>query len=160
MTKFAKIDSFDRRLLDIVRRDNLQPARLMAETAGLSESAVLRRLRRLRETGIIAADVALVDTARLAAVLTIQVLVQMKRAGSTVMKDFAARAAARPEVVSAWEVAGEIDFLLTLQVPTMTAYETFIDEMLTDDQQVLYFQTLIGLREIVAYDPARQPLPE
>ena len=61
MTEFVAIDDFDRKLLARVRRNNLEPARVTAEAVGLSESAVLRRLRRLRAEGVIVRDVAVID---------------------------------------------------------------------------------------------------
>src|SRR5690606_31403980 len=61
--KMIDLDRFDRHLLALVRQDNLQPARVLAERVGLSLSAVLRRLRRLREEKVIVADIALVDPA-------------------------------------------------------------------------------------------------
>ena len=64
MTNFVTLDDFDHKLLMRVRRNNLEPARVTAEAVGLSESAVLRRLRRLRAEGVIAADVAVIDPAR------------------------------------------------------------------------------------------------
>jgi len=73
------IDAFDRALLDLVRRNNLTPARYLAEQVGLSESAVLRRLRRLRKTGIISGDVSIVRSASLGRPLTVIVLVSMVR---------------------------------------------------------------------------------
>ena len=57
------LDDFDRRLLALVRHDNLQPARILADKVGLSLSAVLRRLRRMREEKVIIADIAVVDPA-------------------------------------------------------------------------------------------------
>jgi DNA-binding Lrp family transcriptional regulator len=67
MTDFVTLDEFDRRLLARARRDNQEPARVTAQAVGLSESAVLRRMRRLRAEVVIVADVALVDPARITA---------------------------------------------------------------------------------------------
>lgn len=58
--KMIDRDDFDRRLLKLVRQNNLEPARTLADKVGLSISAVLRRLRRLRAEGVIVADVAVV----------------------------------------------------------------------------------------------------
>lgn len=57
----ASLDDFDRALLAQVQVNNQTPARQLAEKIGLSESAVLRRLRRLRSEGVIAADVSIVS---------------------------------------------------------------------------------------------------
>jgi DNA-binding Lrp family transcriptional regulator len=156
-TETITLDAFDRHLLELVRRDTLQPARVLAETVGLSESAVLRRLRRLRaEGGVIVADVAVVDPARLGAALTLHVLVEMER--ERAMAAFAELLRARPEVLGAWQVTGRTDFLLTLAVPSMEAYDAFIGEVLSDERQVRTFQTLVSLREVVRFDPQRAPL--
>src|ERR1700712_542688 len=74
MRKMVKIDDFDRRLLELVRRNNLEPARTLADKVGLSLSAVLRRLRRLRAEKVIVADVALIDPALTGAAITMHVL--------------------------------------------------------------------------------------
>jgi Lrp/AsnC family leucine-responsive transcriptional regulator len=150
------LDAFDRHLLELVRRDTLQPARVLARTVGLSESAVLRRLRRLRAEGVIVADVAVVDPARLGAVITLHVLVEMER--ERAVTAFSQVLDGRPEVLGAWQVTGRTDFLLTLAVPSMAAYDAFIREVMSDEHQVRSFQTLVVLREIVRFDPQRTPL--
>jgi DNA-binding Lrp family transcriptional regulator len=155
-TETVTLDAFDRQLLELVRRDTLQPARVLARTVGLSESAVLRRLRRLRAEGVIVADVAVVDPARLGAVITLHVLVEMER--ERAVAAFTEVLHGRPEVLGAWQVTGRTDFLLTLAVPSMTAYDAFIREVMGDEHEVQSFQTLVALREIVRFDPQRAPL--
>ncbi|MGO8499557.1 Lrp/AsnC family transcriptional regulator, partial [Rhizobium ruizarguesonis] len=56
-----QLDRFDRDILDIAQRDCQLKAETIAERIGLSVSAVQRRLKRLREEGIIKAEVAVVD---------------------------------------------------------------------------------------------------
>ena len=158
MQETVTLDDFDRRLLDLVRRDNLQPARVLADKVGLSESAVSRRLRRLREEGVIVADVAVIDEARLERALTMHVLVEMEREGTGVLDALIAKLSARPEVQAAWYVTGETDFVLYVRVPTMEAYEVFTREVLNDDARVRAFKTLISIREVLPFDPARRAL--
>lgn len=160
MTEIVTLDSFDRRLLDLVRRDNLEPARSLAAKVGLSESAVLRRLRRLRATGVITADIALVDPARITPTITMHVLVEMERESRAVMRGFEAALAARPEVVAAWNVTGTTDYVLIVAVPSVEAYDRFTCEMLSDEAHVRAFETMVSLREIVRYDPLRGPLAD
>ena len=155
MQETVTLDDFDRRLLDLVRRDNLQPARVLADKVGLSESAVSRRLR---EEGVIVADVAVIDEARLARALTMHVLVEMEREGTGVLDALIDSLTARPEVQAAWYVTGETDFVLYVRVPTMEAYEVFTREVLNDDARVRAFKTLISIREVLPFDPARRGL--
>ena len=155
MTESATLDAFDHRILEIVRRDNLMPARMLAAQVGLSESAVLRRLRRLRNSGVIVADVAVIDPTRLQPSVTIHVLVQLHQSNLRKEQAFAQRMQQRPEVIGAWNVTGRTDFLLIVAVPSIEAYQRFADTALAADDDVLLFETLVSLREIVRFDPAR-----
>ncbi len=159
MVENVDLDHFDHRIIAIVRRHNLEPARAIAEQVGLSESAVLRRLRRLRATGVIMADISVIDPARLAPSITIHVLVQLNQSSLRREQAFANKLEKRPEVIGAWNVTGRTDFLLTVAVPSIDAYQQFSDEILASDENVRGFETLVSLREIVRRDPLRAGLP-
>ncbi len=150
------IDEFDHRLLDLVRRNNLTPARVLAEKVGLSESAVSRRLRRLREEKIIVADVAVVDRGRLEKALTMHVLVEMEREGTAVIDALMRKLQARPEVHGLWYTTGHVDFILYVVVADMEAYDTFTREALNDDARVRNFTTLLTIREVLPFDPSQR----
>lgn len=152
------IDDFDRRLIELVRRNNLEPARTLADKVGLSISAVLRRLRRLREEKVIVADIAVVDPELTGSALTMHVLVRMKEPGHRVMDAFARKVIRRPEVTGAWEVTGDDDFVLRVQVASMADYETFTREALDDADGVLAFKTMITIRTFVESGPSDRPL--
>jgi DNA-binding Lrp family transcriptional regulator len=158
MRKLVDLDRFDRRLIELVRQNNLEPARSLADKVGLSISAVLRRLRRLREEKVIVADIAVVDPALTGSALTMHVLVRMKESGRRAMDAFARRIAAHREVAGAWEVTGEDDFLLKVQVPSMEDYDAFTRQALDEDAGVTAFKTFITIRTIVEDGPSRRPL--
>lgn len=154
MTETIGLDRFDRALLDQLRADNQTPARVLAERVGLSESAVLRRVRRLRRNGVIVADISIVDPAALGARLAIHVLVSLEREGAAALDAFARTLRARPEVQGAWYVTGEADFVLLLRVASMEAYEAFTRAVFHADPNVRAFRTIVALREVVAVRPA------
>ncbi|MEE7465485.1 AsnC family transcriptional regulator [Methylobacterium fujisawaense] len=143
------LDTFDRALLAAVQVDNQTSARALAERVGLSESAVLRRLRRLRKDGIIIADLAVVHPAVLGTPLTIHVLVSLERETSDLLDAFSRRLRARPEVRAAWYVTGDADFVLQLRLAGMEAYEAFTREVFHDEPNVRAFRTIIAMRQIV-----------
>jgi DNA-binding Lrp family transcriptional regulator len=158
MRKISELDQFDLRLIELVRKNNLEPARSLADKVGLSISAVLRRLRRLREEGVIVADVALVNPALTGSAITMHVLVRMKEPGVRVMDGFARRIARHAEVAAAWEVTGDDDFVLKVQVGSMEEYDAFIRDTLSEDHGVLAFKTLITIRPIVEDSVSSRPL--
>jgi DNA-binding Lrp family transcriptional regulator len=157
MPKTVTLDSFDRSLLEIVRRDNQVPARVLAERIGLSESAVLRRLRALRREGIIAADVSIVSAEALGLALSMHVLVTMEREGSPAIDAFVRRLKTRAEVRRAWQVTGDMAFVLWVQVPSMEAYGQFTRDVFHDNPDVRFFRTLITIREVVGEGDAALP---
>jgi DNA-binding Lrp family transcriptional regulator len=158
MRKMVDFDHFDRRLLELVRRNNLEPARTLAEKVGLSLSAVLRRLRRLREAKVIVADIAVVDPALTGSALIIHVLVRMKQPGRRALDAFARKLTRHPEVTGAWEVTGDDDYVLKVQVGSMQEYDAFTRDVLDEDEGVNSFKTLITIRTIVEDDPSSRPL--
>lgn len=158
MTDFVTLDEFDRRLLARARRDNQEPARVTAQAVGLSESAVLRRMRRLRAEGVIVADVALVDPARIKPRIVLHVLVEMNTQDRKVMVAFQNAMRTSPEVQGCWDVTGETDYLLTVSVRSMAEYETFGIRELVPERGVKAFRSMIVIREVVGLDPGRAVL--
>jgi len=158
MTKFATLDAFDHKLLERVRRCNLEPARVTAEAVGLSESAVLRRLRRLRAEGVIVADVAIVDPGRIEPRIVLHVLVEMDTQERRHTDAFKAAMQASVEVQGCWDVTGATDFLLNVSVRSMAEYEVFCQRELSVEARVRAFQSMITIREVVGFDPARAVL--
>lgn len=160
MPDSVTLDRFDRALLAEVQRDNQQPARQLAEHVGLSESTVLRRLRRLRREGVIVADVSVVHPAVLGLPLTLHVLVSLEREGLSELDAFTRRLRARPEVRQAWYVTGEAEFVLQLQLAGMEAYEGFARDLFHDDPNVRTFRTFVAIRRVVGATDSRPQPPD
>lgn len=156
MTKIADLDRFDHALLEEMQRDNQTPARILAERVGLSQSAVLRRLRRLRAEKVITADVSIVSPAVLGVPVTIHVLVSLVQ-GSQLADAFARKLGSRPEIRHASYVTGGADFVLHLQVESMEAYAAFAREIFHDDPNVASFYTYVAMREVVGHPHKARP---
>ncbi|HUZ65667.1 MAG TPA: Lrp/AsnC family transcriptional regulator [Acetobacteraceae bacterium] len=149
------LDRLDLALLRLVQRDNQLPARMLAEKAGLSESAALRRLRRLRREGVIAADVSVVRPAAVGLPLTVVALVSLEREGAAELDAFARRVRACPQVRHCWYVTGEADWVLVLRLASMEAYEALTRALFLADSNVRGFRTLVAMREVVGEADAR-----
>ncbi|POR48119.1 AsnC family transcriptional regulator [Bosea psychrotolerans] len=148
MAKTVDLDRFDHALLREVQIDNQTPARILAERVGLSQSAVLRRLRRLRAERIITADISIVSPEILGVPVTVHVLVSIDH-GSRTFGEFSRKIQARSEVKQASYVTGGADFVLHLQVESMAAYAAFARDVFHDDPNVSEYHTYIAMREVV-----------
>lgn len=143
------LDYFDHALLGIVQRNNLTPARQIAKQVGLSESAILRRLRRLRKAGVIVGDISVIRPASLGRTLTVIVLVRLVREGLMQIEKFSSVIRARSEVVNTWYVTGEADFVVVLQLKDMHHYELFTHEVFLSDPNVGGFKTMVSMQDVI-----------
>ncbi len=140
------LDRIDRRILNRLQRNNRISNQQLAEEVGLSPPACLRRVKRLREAGVIMAEVALVNPEVVGQALNIIVEVEMARDQLDVYDAFNRKMQAAPEVTQCYQVTGEVDFLLVLLVPDMQTYEAFTRRALSSDPNLRKFRTLISLR--------------
>ncbi|WP_295814009.1 Lrp/AsnC family transcriptional regulator [uncultured Nitratireductor sp.] len=148
MTESVTLDRFDQRLLALVQKNNLRPARELAEAVGLSESAVLRRLRRLRREKVIVADIAVVDPSVVGEPVSVHLLVSLERERASDLDSFTRKVRHRPEVKKIWYVTGEADFVMHLRLPSMDQYADFVQEVFHGDSNVKSFKTIVAIREI------------
>ena len=120
-----ELDAADRRILRALRRDGRLSIVALAEEVGLSPTPCQRRVRRLEEEGVIAGYTAVLDHARLGLPLQAFVLVALESHAEEAVSRFQAALSARPEVLAAYAMSGEMDFLLHVAAPDFEAYAEF-----------------------------------
>jgi Lrp/AsnC family leucine-responsive transcriptional regulator len=142
------LDEFDLKLLDAVQRNGRQTADQLAELVCLSPSAVQRRLRRLRERKVIEAEVAIVSPDALGRNLTAIVEVTLDTDRPRVVEEFQKAIQAAPEVMQAYYVTGNADYILVVTAKNMKDYEAFADRFLSRRPHVNHFRTSIVMRRV------------
>jgi len=142
------LDSFDIKLLNLVQTDTRRTAQELSEAVGLSPSACLRRLNRLRETGVIEAEIAVVSPAAVGHRLTMVVEVSLERERPDIMSDFKKAMRMTPEVIQCYYVTGEVDFILIVAVKSMSDYETFTNDFLFNNKNIKRFNTLVVMDRV------------
>lgn len=120
-----KLDLIDRKILAELMRDATQPIMRIAERVGLSQTPCWKRIQRLEAAGILEGRVAVVDPARIGLGLTVFVGIEAPDHGTDWREAFAAAVRGIPEIVEAFRMAGDLDFLLRVVVPDMAAFDEF-----------------------------------
>ncbi len=145
-----ELDTIDRRILRALQADGRLTYDALAAEAGLSSSAVLRRVRRLEEAGVIGSYVALVPPERVGLGLTAYINVRLAKAaeGKNPMEDFAAAVQAWPEVVECAALTGDMDYLLRVLVRDMAHYSRFIMDNLLKHPAVQDCKTSFMMRRL------------
>jgi Lrp/AsnC family transcriptional regulator, leucine-responsive regulatory protein len=142
------LDKFDRQILVRYQQDTRTPAQSIGEAIGLSATAVQRRIKRLRELGVITAEIAQIDPARLGLPVTVIVHVDIERETLAYVDAFKTTMRARAEVQQCWYTAGLTDFILVVRVASMAAYEQFTREVLVSMDNVARFTSYVALSEV------------
>lgn len=119
------LDHIDRRLLVILQEDATVPIAELAERVGLTQTPCWKRVKRLQESGVITARVALLDREALDLPLTVFVAVRTGRHDEDWLNLFASGAKALPEVVEFYRMSGDVDYLLKVVVKDIAAYDRF-----------------------------------
>ena len=137
------LDTFDVKLLNLVQEDNRRTSESLADQVGLSATACQRRLKRLRDAGVIAREVAVVDPEKVGRKLTVIVEVILQHGRPDIVDDFKRRMMKLPEVLHCYYVTGASDFVLVVVTEDMKAYEGFIHRVLYASKSIQRFETTV-----------------
>ena len=143
-----ELDSFDRKLLRAVQANNQLNAEALGDAVGLSPSACLRRLRRLRDAGVIESEIAVVAPETLGRALMMVVEVTLEREQPDLMDAFKRSMRGTPEVMLCLYVTGEVDFVLIVTAKTMHDYEDFTRRFFFDNPNVRRFNTRVVMDRV------------
>ena len=154
MADNAALDKLDKAILRALQDNGRETYDVVGEQVGLSPSAVLRRVKRLEESGIIDRYVALVRPESVGLGLTAYINVRLEKHTEhhkrNPMDLFRASVQSWPEVVECVALTGEMDFLLRVVVEDMAHYSRFIMETLLKHPSVQDCKTSFVLDRVKA----------
>ena len=126
------LDDLDRRILSVVQEDASLSIERIAALVGSSKSPVWNRMRRLRERGVIAREVAVLDPAAVGRDEVFFVAVRTSRHEADWLERFARAVRAMPEIEDAHRLAGETDYLLKVRVADTRAFDAFYKRLVAE----------------------------
>jgi Lrp/AsnC family leucine-responsive transcriptional regulator len=124
------LDGIDRRILRALQRDGLLANQILAEEVGLSPPACLKRVRRLREAGVIERTAAILSPEAMGYPLLTVVRLKLDAPTDEVMQAFEAQMASSPRVMQCMLVAGDIDYILLVRSRDVAQYQEFARRIL------------------------------
>jgi Lrp/AsnC family leucine-responsive transcriptional regulator len=148
------LDKIDRLILRSLQADGRATYDQISEQVSLSPSAVLRRVKRLEDTGVIDRYVALVKPEAVGLGLTAYLNVRLEKHTESHKRNpmdvFRASVQTWPEVVECASLTGEMDYLLRVVVQDMAAYAHFIMDTLLKHPSVEDCKTSFVLDHVKA----------
>lgn len=117
------LDRYDHRILQQLQLNADMAVAELAENIGLSTNACWRRIKRLEESGIIRARVALLSERALGLKLTVFVAVRTNEHNESWLQKFASGIKDLPEVVEFYRMSGDTDYLLKIVARDIDDYD-------------------------------------
>jgi DNA-binding Lrp family transcriptional regulator len=142
------LDGTDLRLLAELQRDATITAQELGERLGLSPSQAARRRQRLEAEGVVAGYLARLDPDRLGLKVQAFIQVQMAAHSPDAARDFARLLATLPQVVSAWTITGQSDYLLRVWCADLAELNRLVHGSLLPHPSVSRVQSQIVMDQL------------
>jgi Lrp/AsnC family leucine-responsive transcriptional regulator len=123
-------DALDRKILRVLQRDSLIANQVLADRIGLSPPACLKRVRRLREAGVIERTSAQLSAQRLGYPMLTVARIKLDRPREKAMRAFEQRMRELPRVAQCFTVAGDIDYVVLIRSRDVAHYQDFARQVL------------------------------
>lgn len=142
------MDIFDIKILEIIQENNRLTADQLSEMVNLSPSACQRRIKRLRDEGVIEAEIAVLSQKAVGRHLMMVVGVTLEREHPEIIQQFKQSMKNMPEVMQCLYVTGDHDFILLLTAKSMEHYEEFTQRFFFENPHIKRFQTSVVMDRV------------
>ncbi len=119
------LDSMDIKILTILQEDSTLPVAEIGKKVGLSTTPCWRRIQKLEQDGVIERRVVLLNPKSVNAGVTVFVAITTNQHNSAWLERFHMTVAKFPEIVEAYRMSGQVDYLLRVVVPDIASYDKF-----------------------------------
>jgi Lrp/AsnC family leucine-responsive transcriptional regulator len=150
LVESAKIEltALDRKILRALQEDGRMTVQAIADRVGLSPSPCLRRIRQMEQAQIITGYSATVDQKAAGLPVSVFISIKLERQRARELDAFAAAIGRWPEVMDAYLMTGQFDFLLRVVCADLESYEHFLREKLTQIEGVASIESSFSLGTI------------
>ena len=126
----ANLDNFDLSIMTHLQRDASLSMDELADLVHLSRNACWRRVKRLETDGIIRGKVVLLDADAVGCGLNVMVMIRASQHDAAWLDQFNKTVSAMPEIVGAYRMSGDLDYLLRVRVRDVAAYDAFYKSLI------------------------------
>lgn len=147
MAESAKIEltTVDRKILRALQEDGRMTVQAIADRVGLSPSPCLRRIRRMESAAVITGYSATVDQKAAGLPVSVFISIKLERQRARELDVLAEAIGRWPEVMEAYLMTGQFDFLLRVVCADLESYEHFLREKLTQIEGVASIESSFSL---------------
>lgn len=141
------LDALDRRILHELQIDATVPMEEIARRVGSSKTPVWNRIRKMRDSGVIQRQVAIVSPEALGLGACFFVLVRTSQHSADWLEKFLQAVKRHPEICAAHRLAGDIDYILQVRVADAASFDVFYRRLI-EDVEIFNVTSLLSMEEI------------
>jgi Lrp/AsnC family leucine-responsive transcriptional regulator len=143
-----RMDTFDRQILKFLQADSRITTEELGARIGLSATACQRRIKKLREDGIILKEVALLDGIAVGGYVTVIVEVLLHQGSFQNIDTFKQQMLKFPQVQQCYYVTGHNDFVLIVIAENMLEYEKLTRELFFNNANIKKFHSTVVMENV------------
>jgi len=126
-----KLDSIDRKLINILQIDSKTSTKMLATELNLSVTAIYERIKKLEKKGVIKNYIAVVDKEKIKRDFVVFCQVKLVQHHHKYIEKFEKEVLQFTEVLECYNISGDYDYFLKVAVENMKSYRNFINHKLT-----------------------------
>lgn len=142
------MDNFDHQILKIMQNNCRISTEQIGAEIGLSATACQRRIKRLRDEGIITKEIAILEGKALGSYVTVLVEITVKYGGSEEIEKFKQTMLSHEKVQQCYYVTGNADFILIIIAQNMHEYEALTQELFFSNNNIQRFHTNVVMDNV------------
>lgn len=145
MADTTTLDNFDKKILHLLQINCRLASEQIAEQVGLSASAVQRRIKRMKDEGIIQAEVAVVNPAHTSCPMNFIAGIEIDRDNYTVLNQFKRWSESQAAIQQVFYVTGNVDLMVVINAENAKGYDSFVEKMMQTFPQIRRVETNVVL---------------
>ena len=142
------LDATDKKILNILQQDNQITNLALAEKVNLSAPPCFRRVKRLRDLGVIVKDVSLVDPFKVGQNIIVFVNISLEKQREDLLAHFERKMLEEPEVMQCYFVSGDTDYIVIINVSDMQHYNDFARRVFANEANIKMFRSSFCLERV------------
>lgn len=143
-----QLDRLDMRILSALQESNQTSAQELADRVPLSASAIQRRIRAYRHSGVITADVSVLNPRVSGEHISVVLLIQLAQQGPVSASDVRGRLGRSPQVQVIMEIAGAYDLMCIAMFESMESFNAFADAQIAGHPSVGRYEAIFVRRRV------------
>ena len=125
------LDDVDREILSLLQHDASMPIKDIAAKVHLSSTPCWKRIKKLEKSGLIKANVVLLEPSMIGANVNTFVSIRVNQHDPDWNEQFAKVMQDIPQIVEIYRMSGEIDYFMRVVVSSIEAYDKLYTEIIT-----------------------------